>query len=52
MTQLTYNNANPEDRAKQLRTAHVEEAQIQDLSRKQFESLPQPVHGKLNASAQ
>jgi len=50
MTQTTYNNANAEDRAKQLRSVHVEEEQIQDLSRKQFENLPRPVQEKLNAS--
>jgi|GEM_PF-5653450 hypothetical protein len=49
MTQTTYDNANAEDRAKQLRSAKVEESQIQELSGKQFESLPQPVQEKLNA---
>jgi hypothetical protein len=52
MTQTTYNSANEEDRAKQLRSARLEEAQIQDLSRKQFENLPRPIQEKLNASAQ
>jgi hypothetical protein len=51
MTQTTYNNANAEDRVKQLRTAKVEESQIQELSKTQFENLPQPVQEKLNASA-
>jgi hypothetical protein len=51
MTQITYNNGNAEERAKQLRAAKVEEAQIQELSRRQFENLPQPVQEKLNASA-
>ena len=50
MTQTSYNNANTEERAKQLRSAKVEEAQIQELSRKQFENLPQPVQEKLNTS--
>ena len=51
MTQTTYNNANAEERAKQLRDAKVEESKIQELSRTQFENLPQPVREKLNASA-
>jgi len=51
MTQTTYNNANAEERTKQLRNAKVEESQIQELSRTQFENLPQPVQEKLNASA-
>lgn len=50
MTQTTYNNANAEERSKQLRNAKVEEAQIQELSRKPFENLPQPVQEKLNSS--
>ena len=50
MTQTTYNNANAEERAKQLRVAKVEEAQIKDLSGKQFENLPQPIQEKLNAT--
>jgi hypothetical protein len=52
MTQLTtYNNANAEERTKQLRSAKVEESRIQEWSRTQFENLPQPVQEKLNASA-
>jgi hypothetical protein len=51
MTQTTYNNGNAEERAKQLRNAKVEESQIQELSRVQFENLPQPVQEKLNTSA-
>ena len=51
MTQLTYNNANAEERTKQLRNAKVEESSIQKWSRIQFENLPQPVQEKLNASA-
>jgi hypothetical protein len=50
MTQTTYNNANAEERTKQLRNAKVEESQIQELSRTQFENLPQPIQEKLNAS--
>jgi hypothetical protein len=51
MTQTTYNNANVEERTKQLRTAKVEESQIQELSRTQFEKLPQPIQERLNTSA-
>lgn len=51
MTQITYNNANAEERTKQLRNAHVEESKVQEWSRTQFENLPQPVQEKLNASA-
>jgi hypothetical protein len=51
MTQITYNNANAEERTKQLRNAKVEESQIQEFSRTQFEKLPQPIQEKLNASA-
>ena len=51
MTQATYNNANAEERTKQLRTAMAEESRIQEWSRTQFENLPQPVQEKLNASA-
>jgi hypothetical protein len=51
MTQITYNNANAEERTKQLRNVHVEESSIQEWSRTQFENLPQPVQEKLNASA-
>jgi hypothetical protein len=52
MTQITtYNNANTEERTKQLRNAKVEESRIQEWSRTQFENLPQPVQEKLNASA-
>ena len=51
MTQLTYNNANAEERTKQLHNARVEESKIQEWSRTQFENLPQPVQEKLNASA-
>ena len=43
MTQITYNNANAEERTKQLRSAKVEESRIQEWSRTQFENLPQPV---------
>ena len=39
MTQITYNNAK------------VEESKIQEWSKTQFESLPQQVQEKLNASA-
>ena len=51
MTQITYNNANAEERTKQLHNAKVEESKIQEWSKTQFESLPQPVQEKLNASA-
>jgi hypothetical protein len=51
MTQATYNNANVEERTKQLRNAKVEESRIQEWSRTQFENLPQPVQEKLNTSA-
>jgi len=51
MTQITYNNANADERTNQLRTAKVEESQVQELSSKQFENLPLPVQEKLNASA-
>ena len=51
MTQITYNNANAEERTKQLRNAKVEESRIQEWSTTQFENLPQPVQEKLNASA-
>jgi hypothetical protein len=51
MTQLTYKNANDEERIKQLLNAKVEESRIQKLSRTQFENLPEPVQEKLNASA-
>jgi hypothetical protein len=51
MTQITYNNANAEERTKQLRNAQVEESRIQEWSRTQFENLPQLVQEKLNASA-
>jgi hypothetical protein len=51
MTQITYNNANAEERTKQLRNAKVEESRIQEWSKTQFENLPQPVQEKLNASA-
>jgi hypothetical protein len=50
MTQTTYNSANAEERTKQLHNAKVEESQIQELSRTQFEKLPQPIQEKLNAS--
>jgi hypothetical protein len=48
---ITYNNANAEERTKQLRNAKVEESRIEEWSRTQFENLPQPVQEKLNASA-
>jgi hypothetical protein len=51
MTQTTYNNANAEERAKQLRNAKVEESKIQVLSRTESENLPQLVREKLNTSA-
>ncbi|MDQ5877214.1 MAG: hypothetical protein M3288_10250 [Thermoproteota archaeon] len=51
MTQITYNNANAEERTKQLRNAKVEESSIREWSTIQFENLPQPVQEKLNASA-
>jgi hypothetical protein len=51
MTQITYNNANAEERTKQLRNAKVEESKIHEWSGTQFENLPQPVQEKLNASA-
>ena len=43
MIQITYNNANAEERTKQIRSAKVEESRIQEWSRTQFENLPQPV---------
>jgi hypothetical protein len=51
MTQITYNNANAEERTKQLHNAKVEESKIQEWSKTQFENLTQPVQEKLNASA-
>jgi hypothetical protein len=51
MTQLTYNKANAEERTKQLRNVKVEESRIQELSRAQFENLPQRLQEKLKASA-
>ena len=51
MTQIIYNNANAEERTKQLRNAKVEELRIQEWSKTQFENLPQQVQEKLNASA-
>jgi hypothetical protein len=51
MTQITYNNANAEERTKQLHNAKVEESKIHEWSKTQFENLPQPVQEKLNASA-
>ena len=51
MTQITYNNANAEERTKQLHNAKVEESRIEEWSKIQFENLPQPVQEKLNASA-
>ena len=51
MTQITYNNANAEERTKQLHNAKVEESKIQEWSKTQFENLPQPVQEKLNAPA-
>ena len=45
------NNANAEERTKQLHNAKVEESKIQEWSKTQFENLPQPVQEKLNASA-
>jgi hypothetical protein len=50
MTQITYNNANAEERTKQLRSVKVEESRIQEWSRTQFENLPQPVQERLKAS--
>lgn len=44
-----YNNGNAEARTTQLRNAKVEESQIQELSRTQFEKLPEPIQEKLNA---
>jgi hypothetical protein len=51
MTQLTYKIANAEEKTKQLLNAKVEESMIQELSRTQFENLPEPVQEELNASA-
>jgi hypothetical protein len=51
MTQIAYNNANAEERTKQLHNAKVEDSWIEEWSRTQFENLPQPVQEKLNASA-
>ena len=51
MIQITYNNANAEERTKQLRNAKVEESSIKEWSGTQFENLPQPVQERLNASA-
>jgi len=51
MTQLAYTNANAEERTEQVHNVKVEESRIQDLSRAQFENLPQTVQEKLNASA-
>jgi hypothetical protein len=46
-----YNNANTEERAKQLRAAGVEEKVVERLSRTNFEQLPADVQAKLNATA-
>lgn len=51
MTQITYNNANAEERTKLLRNAKVEESSIKEWSGTQFENLPQPVQERLNVSA-
>jgi hypothetical protein len=51
MTQITYNNANAEERTKLLHNAKVEESSIKEWSGTQFENLPQPVQERLNASA-
>jgi hypothetical protein len=51
MTQITYNNANAEERTKLLRNAKVEESSIKEWSGTQFENLPQPVQERLNAFA-
>lgn len=48
INQATYNNASVDERARQLRAAKVEEAQIEELSNRQFETLPQPIQEKLN----
>jgi hypothetical protein len=45
-THLIHNNANAEERTKQLRNVKVEESRIQELSRAQFENLSQPVQEK------
>jgi hypothetical protein len=52
MTQTSYNNGNAEERAKQFRYAKVEESQIQELSRVQFENLSQPVQEKASRCVQ
>jgi hypothetical protein len=51
MTQITYINANAEERTKQLHNAKVEESKIQEWSKTQFENLPQSVQEKLKALA-
>ncbi|MDP8887916.1 MAG: hypothetical protein M3M91_08985 [Thermoproteota archaeon] len=43
MTHISYNNANAEERTKQLHNAKVEESKIQEWSKTQFENLPQLV---------
>jgi len=48
---VTYNNADTNERTKQLRTAKIEESQIAGHAKARFETLPQDVQNKLNASA-
>jgi hypothetical protein len=45
-----YNDGNPEARTTQLRSAKVEEAQIQQLVKSRFENLSHNVQAKLNAA--
>jgi len=47
----TYNNADNNERTKQLRTAKVEESKIAAYANGRFESLPSDVQNKLNTSA-
>jgi hypothetical protein len=46
-----YNEGNPEARTIQLRNAKVEEAQIEQLVKSQFENLAPDIQAKLNIVA-
>jgi hypothetical protein len=48
---INYNNADNVERTIQLRNAKVEESQIPVHVKARFETLPQDVQNKLNASA-
>ena len=46
-----YNNADANERTKQLRTAKIEESKIAGYANGRFESLPVDVQNKLTSSA-